>query len=161
MPGLDRATATKQALYAHVARLLNRGESPEAVHSKMLAHGFPEQTASAVVQEVAAERAVYIQAAQLLGSGVSPEETHARIVRDGLDRQTAAAIVDDAFQARQQALQEQNRSAGTMVLGVLLFLGGIALFIGNTTGLFPTFPFAGFLLMTIGGAVCAAAQRAG
>jgi hypothetical protein len=32
---------------------------------------------------------------------------------------------------------------------------GIALFIGNTTGRFPTFPFAGFLAMTVGGGILA------
>jgi hypothetical protein len=36
-------------------------------------------------------------------------------------------------------------------LGSVLFIIGIGLFIGNITDLFPTFPFAGFISMTIGG----------
>jgi hypothetical protein len=37
------------------------------------------------------------------------------------------------------------------VCGALMVLLGAGLFLGNVTGLFPTFPFAGFLVMTAGG----------
>jgi len=46
-------------------------------------------------------------------------------------------------------------------LGSVLFIVGIGLFIGNITGLFPTFSFAGFIFMTIGGALFAMGARAG
>ena len=35
-------------------------------------------------------------------------------------------------------------------LGVFFIIGGFFLFIGNRTGLHPTFPFAGFITMTLG-----------
>jgi DNA-directed RNA polymerase subunit RPC12/RpoP len=37
--------------------------------------------------------------------------------------------------------------------GFILFIIGVVLLVGNTTGLFVTFPFAGFVTMTIGGAL--------
>jgi len=37
-----------------------------------------------------------------------------------------------------------------IVLGLLLFIGGIALAIGNMSGAFPTFPYAGFILSGAG-----------
>jgi hypothetical protein len=40
--------------------------------------------------------------------------------------------------------------------GGLVFVLGVGLFLGNVTGLFPTFPFAGFLVMTLGGALLGA-----
>ena len=46
------------------------------------------------------------------------------------------------------------------VLGGIIFLLGVGLFLGNTSGLFPTVPFAGFVLMTIGGAMFGAGMRA-
>jgi hypothetical protein len=36
-------------------------------------------------------------------------------------------------------------------VGLLMIAGGIYLFFGNTTGLHPTFPFAGFITMSVGG----------
>jgi hypothetical protein len=37
------------------------------------------------------------------------------------------------------------------ILGGLVFLAGAALWIGNVTRAFPTFPFAGYLTMLVGG----------
>jgi hypothetical protein len=45
-------------------------------------------------------------------------------------------------------------------LGSVLLIVGIGLLIGNVTGLFPTFPFTGFIVMTIGGALFAMGARA-
>jgi hypothetical protein len=36
------------------------------------------------------------------------------------------------------------------IIGVILIIGGFILVVGNRTGAFPTFPFAGFITMTIG-----------
>jgi hypothetical protein len=38
---------------------------------------------------------------------------------------------------------------------------GVGLLIGNVTGVFPTFPFAGFIVMTIGGVIAGAAGAGG
>jgi hypothetical protein len=44
------------------------------------------------------------------------------------------------------------------LLGGIVFFIGIFLFIGNITGLFPTFPFAGFIVMGIGGVLMGASR---
>ncbi|MGN6353232.1 MAG: hypothetical protein ACTHLB_07560 [Parafilimonas sp.] len=38
-------------------------------------------------------------------------------------------------------------------LGIVLLLIGIILFIGNVSGWWPTFPFAGFITMSIGAGI--------
>jgi hypothetical protein len=45
--------------------------------------------------------------------------------------------------------------------GALIFLLGVGLFIGNVTGLFPTFPFAGFIAMTVGSLLFGAGRGSG
>lgn len=55
-------------------------------------------------------------------------------------------------------------SAGAVLLagvGTLIILLGVGLLIGNVTGVFPTFPFAGFIVMTIGGVIAGAAGAGG
>ena len=42
------------------------------------------------------------------------------------------------------------------VLGLVLLVGGVVLFIGNLSGIFPTFPYAGFITSSIGLAMMAA-----
>jgi hypothetical protein len=54
-PELDAQLAVQQALAGHVADLLNKGESPEAVLSMMTASGFDHQTASTVIDAASAE----------------------------------------------------------------------------------------------------------
>ena len=44
------------------------------------------------------------------------------------------------------------------LLGAVIFVIGIGLFIGNKTGVFPTLPFAGLIVMTIGTAIWRAGQ---
>jgi hypothetical protein len=39
------------------------------------------------------------------------------------------------------------------VLGALVTIIGVLLILGNVTRLFPTFPFAGFIVTLIGGAI--------
>jgi hypothetical protein len=39
------------------------------------------------------------------------------------------------------------------ILGVLVFVAGVGLFVGNVSRVFPTFPLAGYITMAIGGAI--------
>lgn len=48
-----------------------------------------------------------------------------------------------------------------IVLGLLLFVGGIALAIGNMSGAFPTFPYAGFVVSGLGSLIVALVLRGG
>ena len=45
------------------------------------------------------------------------------------------------------------------VVGGVVFVLGLGLLLGNVTGIFPTVPFAGFVVTTIGGAILGAASR--
>src|SRR5262249_15141305 len=45
------------------------------------------------------------------------------------------------------------RAGVLTTLGTLVLLLGLGLLIGNVTRMFPTIPYAGFVLMTIGGAI--------
>ena len=48
-----------------------------------------------------------------------------------------------------------------IVLGLLLIVGGIALVVGNQSGAFPTFPFAGFLVSGLGSVILALTLQSG
>ncbi|MFT3880028.1 MAG: hypothetical protein QM703_10265 [Gemmatales bacterium] len=53
-----------------------------------------------------------------------------------------------------------QQQMAAVVLGTLIVVVGIGLLIGNISGLFPTFPFAGYLTIGLGGLI-ASAGRAG
>lgn len=157
LPGLDRETARWQSLCIRIANRLCRGEPPESIQSKMRTYGFPEEMASDLVTGVAANHSLHIEAARLLRSGASPEEMESRLVAGGVSPSTAARVVTEVLDRKQESPAIMVR-AGLMLLGGLLLAGGLGLVIGNRTGAFPTFPFAGFIVMTIGGAIFAAGQ---
>jgi uncharacterized membrane protein YkgB len=46
-----------------------------------------------------------------------------------------------------------KKTSASEVIGILVILVGIVLLIGNLTGLFPTFPYAGFIVMFVGGLI--------
>jgi hypothetical protein len=48
-----------------------------------------------------------------------------------------------------------------IVLGALVFAGGVFLFLGNVIGFFPTFPLAGYLTILAGGAIYRAGSKMG
>ena len=164
MPGVERGIAVREALFAHAADMLNRRRPPESVESKLLATGLDAQTASAFVNDFVARRAPYDRAAELLESGAAPEQVHQELVKSGLDDQTAATVVHYSVQFREHAHRERESAPARItlsVIGVLLLLAGVVLFVGNRTGAMPTFPFAGFIVMGVGGALVAAAERVG
>ncbi len=46
-----------------------------------------------------------------------------------------------------------------MGVGGLIFVVGVGLFIGNVTGMFISFPFAGYITMAVGGAIAGAGYK--
>jgi hypothetical protein len=67
------------------------------------------------------------------------------------------AVADSA----QMEPQKSDGAGLTMqVIGGVIAVVGACLLVGNTTGIFPTFPFAGFIVMGIGGALLSAGRRA-
>jgi hypothetical protein len=48
--------------------------------------------------------------------------------------------------------------SATSILGLLILIAGIFLFIGNVSGMFRTFPLAGWITIVIGGAIMRAGK---
>jgi hypothetical protein len=53
---------------------------------------------------------------------------------------------------------QSHQQDSVVVLGSLIIVVGLGLFLGNITGLFPTFPFAGYLTIGLGGLVLSAGR---
>ena len=70
------------------------------------------------------------------------------VMQGGAIRPMEPANYTQSTQQTGQALKLLSK-----IGGFILFIIGVALLVGNTTGLFVTFPFAGFVTMTIGGAL--------
>jgi hypothetical protein len=150
-----------QADFDFAVNLLNNGASPDEARGRLVERGLDQATAAAVVRDLLL-RAIYADAAAMLNSGVSPTQAEQRLVDKGLEPQVAKAVIDDLLaHAQVQARQADGGGLAQQLLGGLIFVVGIGLFIGNVTGIFPTFPFAGFIVMGIGGAIFGAGQRAG
>jgi energy-converting hydrogenase Eha subunit B len=61
--------------------------------------------------------------------------------------------------ARSMASQDSASGAILAVLGLVFLVGGVVLFIGNRSGAWPTFPYAGFITSSVGLAMIAAALK--
>jgi hypothetical protein len=157
----DGGNQVAQADVDCAVNLLNHSASPEEVQGKLVERGLDQATASAIVRDLLIQ-AIYADAAAMLNSGVSPKQAEQQLVDKGVEPQVAKAVIDDLLaHAQLQAQQAGGGGLALQLLGGLIFVVGIGLFIGNVTGVFPTFPFAGFIVMGIGGAIVGAGQRAG
>jgi hypothetical protein len=116
-----------------------------------------ESESPAVSPQITLETLQYTM--QLLNQGSSPEETQHKLMETGLDAQSAAQVVVFA-QDRLSAKTGNVKATVLQLVGGAVFALGIGLLIGNITGLFRTFPFAGYLTMAVGGAIYGAGQRA-
>ena len=65
-------------------------------------------------------------------------------------------FVDRVSPVTRASSQDSVSEAILGVLGLVLLIGGVVLFIGNLSGIFPTFPYAGFITSSIGLALMAA-----
>ena len=46
-----------------------------------------------------------------------------------------------------------------MGVGGIIFVAGVGLFLGNMTGMFVSFPYAGYITMLVGGAIAGVGWR--
>jgi hypothetical protein len=145
--------------------LLNRGESPKAVHGQLVERGLAPEDAAELLHELYIQ-AIYAGAVALLNQGHSADLVKQKLVERGLEQATAASVVNEILVQHCAAqfkgvLRRQEEMAGRVmlrILGGLVFVIGIGLYIGNRTGIFPTFPYAGFIAMGIGGLIWGAAE---
>jgi hypothetical protein len=141
--------------------LLNSGASPEEAQTKLVERGLDQGTAMALVRQLLLE-AIYAEAATLLKSGVPTQVAEERLVEKGLEPKIVKAIINDVEAHPQVRAQPQGgERLFIQFLGGLVFVVGICLLFGNVTGIFPTFPFAGFIVTTIGGVIWGVAHNAG
>ncbi|HKB01102.1 MAG TPA: hypothetical protein VKD90_02735 [Gemmataceae bacterium] len=93
-----------------------------------------------------------------LNEGSMPSAVIGELIRMGLTEDAASEVVRQVRDA--QAVTSRQGSPKDNMTGLLLMgLGGFVavvgaiLWIGNMTGFFPTFPFAGIVTILIGGAI--------
>ena len=166
-PGLEAAAAVQQALSIHAARCLERGESPAGLEQKLLASGLPPQEAAALARDAVAQRVPYTTARELLDHGAGVLDVRRKLVESGLVPKAAAAVVEAVQRQRSGAVKgelvyvdgDEGRWPGLVILGVVVVGIGVFLLLGNMSGRFPTFPFAGFITMTIGSMIIGAGWR--
>jgi hypothetical protein len=139
------------------ALMLESGASSKDALAQLVERGVAPEIAAACARDLS-NRAVHSQAADLVLKGLSPREAAERLVERGIEPDVAATAVRNVLNpppARGEPIEhaEPARSDGGILqlFGLLVFVIGVGLFIGNVTRVFPTFPFAGFLVMTIGG----------
>jgi hypothetical protein len=142
-----RNLVARRAPYALASELLDGGAPLLDVRQRLVEGGLAPEDAAAVVNAV--------------------QEARSGVGRDGDPSRCRSAVLPAALPGFAPGGTEQSprpseaaAAAVFMACGGLVFLLGVALFIGNTTRLFPTLPFAGFILMTVGGAIAGAARAA-
>ena len=153
------AKPAAQADIDFAASLLNGGASTEEVHGKLVERGLDPAIAAGVIRDWFVQ-AVYAEAVTLLNSGRSPKEVEQRLLEKGLEPDTAKAFIRSALAQGQEPQAQPTAGSGLFQLvGGIVVIAGVGLLIGNMTGFFPTFPFAGFITMTVGGFIAGAGQK--
>lgn len=142
-----------QADLEFAANLFNQGETAETVQAKLVERGMPPEAANALLYKLLMQT-VYTDAINLLNAGHGPQQVKQKLVEKGVREQTACAVVDDIVAQNRTATSQAGGGKPLLqFLGTIVFVIGIGLLIGNITRIFPTFPFAGFIVMFIGGAI--------
>lgn len=139
--------------YEFALESLRKGESLEAIHQKLIERGLDPEAASSLLNQLILD-VLYAGTLDMLNQGLSPEQVKQKLISNGIDPTLASAIVNDIV-GRRQGVENDTNATGVLavLLGILVVIAGIGLFIGNVTGLFPTFPCAGYLTITIGAAI--------
>jgi hypothetical protein len=92
----------------------------------------------------------------LLSAGQTPDQVVRKLTEQGLQPETARGVVNDILTRGQAA---QGGARVRMIVGGAVFALGVVLLLGNMTGAFPTFPFAGTITMVIGGIIMSTGGR--
>jgi hypothetical protein len=89
---------------------------------------------------------------RLLSIGTPPTDTELRLIELGMEVDDAANLVAArvAELARREARKNPAKGIAIIVFGIVVFLAGGFLVVGNRGGVFPTFPYAGTLTTCLG-----------
>lgn len=86
----------------------------------------------------------------MLKKGENPEEVKKQLVNWGLTEESAKHFVEEITKEEKESKKDARAElVGLYIAAPIIFIG-ILLVIGNRTGIFPTFPFAGFLVIILG-----------
>ena len=129
---------------------------PNATDSHELTSPAPSPGDAVEGADDAKLQAICQHALELLAQGDSPSTVQQSLQELGLDAETAESLVIQLqlhqVEAAAQSTAGSNVAAATTVVGALVTVAGGLLLLGNLSGVFSTFPFAGFLTMLLGGA---------
>jgi hypothetical protein len=147
-------------VYGYIARLAEKGATPAEIREKLIGEGVDPQEASRLADRLAtsqAKKQLRGRAGNLLAQGVSPDQIQFRLIQEGFGQALVAEEVSRllAQTARAEADEREDPRRLWRLLGAVLIVAGGGLFIGNTTGIFPTFSYAGDIVMFIGALVSA------
>ena len=95
-------------------------------------------------------------AADLKLQGEPPETIHRRLIERGLSEEAAGHLITALFTSQPST----GKQVVCKMIGGPVFVIGILLLIGNVTGMFVTFPFAGFIVMASAARFGVPAKRA-
>jgi hypothetical protein len=156
----DGAELQGLKVYAYVSRLAESGATPIEIRQKLIEKGVDAQEAARLTDRMAAYHAkkeIRARATSLLARGVPPDQIQPELVQEGFDPTNVAEEVNALLGERALEEREQREDPRRLwrLLGAALVVAGVGLYIGNTTGAFPTAPYAGGILMGIGGLISA------
>jgi hypothetical protein len=142
-------------VYAYVSRLRADGATPLEIQQKLIENGLDPERAIALVDRLVAadeKKEIRARAFRLLSEGTAAEELKTRLINQGFDPGLVDPVVDELLQERKRDELEQKGSPRALwrTVGIVLLILGIVLLGGNMSRLFPTFSFAGTIVMGVG-----------
>jgi RecX family len=151
----DSSNVDGLRVYAYVSRLHENGSAPGEIQQKLIEKGIDAQRASALVDRLIASEAkkkIRARAARLLSEGTPTEELLAKLIEAGFDGEMVAPVIEGFLEERKRNEQERKDDPKALwrIMGVGLLVVGFCLAVGNRSGLFPTFSYAGTIFMGIG-----------
>jgi hypothetical protein len=140
--------APSDAQYEFAQGLLSEGQRISKVAQRLREQGLSDDFVATIVARLAEDRARHWLA-------FLPKRTvRQRLVEQGLTPDDAAAVASSAVCQRQHLLRKvgvkSRWSTALQVSGGCIILSGVVIAFGNVSGLFPTIPYAGSLLMLPG-----------
>jgi hypothetical protein len=148
--------------------LFRSGASNSQIEDKLVERGIDRQEAAKVVAFLKVRNEVTDRAADMLAGGMLPEQVARKLQDDGISPEAARLVVRDARDYEHQSREYDDDDEGMpvksanpvlMVIGGIIFAIGVVIFVGNVTGLMPTFPCAGWLTLFVGASIWGAGKR--
>lgn len=139
--------------YQLAATLLAEGRTTDEVRQTLVEQQHLTDDEAATVTHEILRHVISEQARNRLANGEPADDVEQSLREIGFDAEAATAIVAQAQQHLATCSTASSRSNGAALLGGIVTVAGVLLLIGNISGFFPTFPYAGFLTMLAGGAI--------